>query len=87
MRSLGTKQQGEISKFELEALTSKKLKVDCYQKNSSHSEREDYCPHGDPLMEGYGKTVTQCGVDDACPLGFICNINIEKNTTACCQVS
>ncbi|CAG9538154.1 unnamed protein product [Cercopithifilaria johnstoni] len=48
-------------------------------------EKEDYCPHGDPLMEASGKTLAKCGVDDACPLGFICNINVEKNTTACCQ--
>uniref|UniRef100_A0A0R3RG30 Kunitz/Bovine pancreatic trypsin inhibitor domain protein n=1 Tax=Elaeophora elaphi TaxID=1147741 RepID=A0A0R3RG30_9BILA len=48
-------------------------------------EREDYCPHGDPLMGVSGKTLVKCGVDNACPLGFICNINVEKNITACCQ--
>ncbi|VDK73280.1 unnamed protein product [Litomosoides sigmodontis] len=48
-------------------------------------EREDYCPHGDPLMEASGKSLTQCGADGACPSGFICNVNIEKNTTVCCQ--
>ncbi|KAL3989232.1 Kunitz/Bovine pancreatic trypsin inhibitor domain family protein [Acanthocheilonema viteae] len=48
-------------------------------------EREDYCPHGDPLMEASGKILAKCGVNDACPLGFICNINVQKNITACCQ--
>ncbi|VDN00530.1 unnamed protein product, partial [Onchocerca ochengi] len=48
---------------------------------------EDYCPHGDPLMEASGKGLAKCGVDEACPLGYICNMNIRRNTTACCQVS
>ncbi|VDO31225.1 unnamed protein product [Onchocerca flexuosa] len=46
---------------------------------------EDYCPHGDPLMEASGKALVKCGVDEACPLGFICNMNVKRNTTACCQ--
>uniref|UniRef100_A0A2K6VXR9 BPTI/Kunitz inhibitor domain-containing protein n=2 Tax=Onchocerca TaxID=6281 RepID=A0A2K6VXR9_ONCVO len=46
---------------------------------------EDYCPHGDPLMEASGKGLAKCGVDEACPLGYICNMNIRRNTTACCQ--
>uniref|UniRef100_A0A915PRI6 BPTI/Kunitz inhibitor domain-containing protein n=1 Tax=Setaria digitata TaxID=48799 RepID=A0A915PRI6_9BILA len=51
----------------------------------SCQERQDYCPHGEPLMEASGKALAKCGVTNACPMGFICNINIEKNTTACCQ--
>ncbi|EFO21902.1 kunitz/Bovine pancreatic trypsin inhibitor domain-containing protein [Loa loa] len=47
--------------------------------------REDYCPHGDPLMEASENTLAKCGVDIACPLGFICNMNVKKNTTACCR--
>uniref|UniRef100_A0A1I8EYP9 BPTI/Kunitz inhibitor domain-containing protein n=2 Tax=Wuchereria bancrofti TaxID=6293 RepID=A0A1I8EYP9_WUCBA len=47
--------------------------------------QKDYCPHGDPLMEASGKALAKCGVDDACPRGFICNVIDGKNTTACCQ--
>ncbi|VIO87999.1 Uncharacterized protein BM_BM2587 [Brugia malayi] len=47
--------------------------------------QKDYCPHGDPLMEASGKALVKCGVDDACPRGFICNMIDEKNATACCQ--
>ncbi|MCP9257748.1 Kunitz/Bovine pancreatic trypsin inhibitor domain protein [Dirofilaria immitis] len=46
---------------------------------------EEYCPHGDPLMEASGKTLAKCGIDDACPVGFICNMNAKRNITACCQ--
>lgn len=38
-------------------------------------------------MEASGKVLAKCGVDDACPLGFICNMDDEKNITACCPVS
>ncbi|VDN01758.1 unnamed protein product [Thelazia callipaeda] len=46
---------------------------------------QDYCPHGEPLMEASGKRLAKCGIDKACPVGFICNLNVKKNTTACCQ--
>lgn len=49
-------------------------------------EHRNYCPHGQPLFEPNGHEPISCGIDKACPTGFICHISAEYNVSVCCQV-
>uniref|UniRef100_A0A158R566 Kunitz/Bovine pancreatic trypsin inhibitor domain protein n=1 Tax=Syphacia muris TaxID=451379 RepID=A0A158R566_9BILA len=48
-------------------------------------EYRGYCPHGQPLIESNGREPISCGIDKACPAGFICHMSAEYNVSICCQ--
>ncbi|VDD94598.1 unnamed protein product [Enterobius vermicularis] len=48
-------------------------------------EYRGYCPHGQPLIESNGREPISCGIDKACPTGFICHMSAEYNVSICCQ--
>uniref|UniRef100_A0A915A820 BPTI/Kunitz inhibitor domain-containing protein n=1 Tax=Parascaris univalens TaxID=6257 RepID=A0A915A820_PARUN len=48
-------------------------------------EHRNYCPHGQPLFDPKGHDPVSCGIDKACPTGFICHVSVEYNVSICCQ--
>uniref|UniRef100_A0A0K0F0T5 Kunitz/Bovine pancreatic trypsin inhibitor domain protein n=1 Tax=Strongyloides venezuelensis TaxID=75913 RepID=A0A0K0F0T5_STRVS len=56
------------------------------QCNAACPEYKYYCPHGLPILssDNDNQPLT-CSIDKACPDGSLCHMNIEFNTSICCE--